>query len=223
VDILEAVELHIEDERTLWVVRHGESTWNVLGLVQGQSDDPVLTRRGRRQSEGLAAHFRAAEDARGRRVGAVIASDLRRARQTAEILAVPTGLPVETDPRLRERSFGTSEGLAAHLLHAGVTGIRGDRVVDVDAHPDGGESLHDVYRRAATFVDQITRQTHGGDVVVVAHGGTVRAIRAYCAAIEVWDMTWDDVPNASAWRVRLPRTDPTHQSHLVRPLQGGVR
>lgn len=187
-----------EEERTLWLVRHAESTWNALGLVQGQADDATLTRQGRFQAEELAARFR------GRSVDAVYASDLRRARETATPLASAVGLPVRTRMELRERCFGICEGQPQSTLGPDITGINGLEVVDEHAHPEYGESLNDVYKRAVMFIEWLTLQDHADDVVAVAHGGTVRAIRAYCAGHSVRDMGWGEVPNGSVWPVKLP-------------------
>src|ERR1700722_4167257 len=94
----------------VWLVRHGESTWNALGLIQGQAKGPELTARGRRQAEQ-------ASDTLGHlHVQAVCASDLERASDTAEITASAHGLIVETTPELRERWFGSSEGHALGSL-----------------------------------------------------------------------------------------------------------
>ena len=82
------------DTRTrpaLWLVRHGESTWNVAGLAQGHNDEAELTERGLRQAAEAAWQFH------GRAVRAIYASDLRRARQTAAAFAAVLGLPVHTD------------------------------------------------------------------------------------------------------------------------------
>jgi probable phosphoglycerate mutase len=192
------VPSQIRGEHDVWLVRHGESTWNELGLVQGQDDTSTLTARGRRQSEELSERFQ--ETA----VVAVFASDLQRARQTATPLATALGLPVRTDPALRERSFGVFQGGPVDALHPGVTGIRGDGVVDGNARPLGGESLDDVQKRVAKFVDWLGSQSHDGDVVVVVHGGSLRAIRNYCAGKRVEEMRWDVVANGSVWPVRLP-------------------
>lgn len=88
----------------LWLVRHGESTWNTAGLCQGHNDEPELTERGLRQAAEAAAQFGY------RPVRAIYASDLRRARQTAAAFSAVLGLPVHTDPRLRERRLGVLEG-----------------------------------------------------------------------------------------------------------------
>src|SRR5580693_9174004 len=84
----------------LWLVRHGESTWNIAGLAQGHNDAAELTERGLRQAAEAAGQFR------GRAVRAIYASDLRRAGQTAAAFGAVLGLPVHTDTRLRERSLG---------------------------------------------------------------------------------------------------------------------
>jgi probable phosphoglycerate mutase len=180
------------------LVRHGESTWNVLGLVQGHHDEPTLTELGRRQSE------QAAEQFKDRPVGALYASDLRRAQQTAEIFRTVLGVPIITDAALRERSFGVNEGHPLNVQLPAVTGIDGDRVLDVDAHPVGGESLDQLYRRAADFIHRLQAAPHAGEVIVISHGGCIRALRAYCAGVTFGDTRWDDVDNASAWPVRLP-------------------
>ena len=105
-------------ERTLWLVRHGESTWNALGLVQGHAGEPVLTDRGSAQ-----AH-RAARQLAGRPIGAVYSSDLRRAVQTAQAIADAFGLHVVQDVRLRERCLGVAEGTRTSTLGRGPVGDR---------------------------------------------------------------------------------------------------
>src|SRR5579862_5811396 len=81
----------------VWLVRHGESTWNTAGLCQGHNDEAELTGRGLRQAADAAAQFGY------RPVRAIYSSDLRRARQTAAAFAAVLGLPVRLDVRLRER------------------------------------------------------------------------------------------------------------------------
>src|SRR6476646_703601 len=89
---------------TLLLVRHGETDWNASGRLQGHTDRP-LNDYGRRQAAELAARLEADE------VGAIYASDLSRAKETAEILGARLGLPVLRDPDLRERNWGSWEGL----------------------------------------------------------------------------------------------------------------
>jgi 2,3-bisphosphoglycerate-dependent phosphoglycerate mutase len=187
-----------DSSRTLWLVRHGESTWNVLGLVQGQMRSPSLTPQGRRQSHDVAASLR------GLDFDTIYASDLDRAQQTADIIARTLGLGVHAHPLLRERSFGGHEGLQSSALDPGVTGIRGQQVVDVHARPERGESLRDLYDRSGAFVEWLDTQPRHGAALVVTHGGTIRALRAYCAGVPVEEMTWGTVDNASVWKIPRP-------------------
>jgi 2,3-bisphosphoglycerate-dependent phosphoglycerate mutase len=180
------------------MVRHGESTWNLLGLIQGHADGPTLTDKGRRQSAQVA------EQLRWDRVSAIYSSDLGRARETAAFVGKALGLPVAVDSALRERSFGSSEGLALGALDTVNSGIRGDQVVDASARPDGGESLDEVYERVGTFLERLGGEGHRGDVIVVSHGGAIRAMRAFCAGIPMSGTQWDVVANGSVSTVRLP-------------------
>src|ERR1700742_2354631 len=110
----------------LWLVRHGESTWNIAGLAQGHNDEAELTERGLRQAADAAAQFGY------RPVRALYASDLRRAQQTAAVFAEVPGLPVRTDARLRERSLGVLEGSAHSNISSLVTGFDDGLVIDPD-------------------------------------------------------------------------------------------
>jgi probable phosphoglycerate mutase len=185
----------------LWLVRHGESTWNIAGLAQGHNDEAELTERGLRQAAEAAAQFGY------RPVRAIYASDLRRAQQTAAAFAAVLGLPVYGDARLRERSLGVLEGTASQAIGSSVTGLADGLVIDPDARPPAGESVRDLYTRAAAFCDNLSgglggRLGEGGDVLVVAHGGTVRVLDAYLHGVPVDQMTWRPVDNATV--VRIP-------------------
>ena len=183
---------------TLWVVRHGESTWNIAGLAQGHNDEAQLTERGQRQATEAAAQFGY------RPVRAIYASDLRRARQTADAFAAVLGLPVQPDKRLRERSLGVLEGTERTAIGPSDTGLADGLVIDPDARPPGGESVRDLYRRAAGFCDDLAASlpVGTGDVLVIAHGGTLRVLDAYLHGIPVDQMTWWPVGNATI--VRIP-------------------
>jgi broad specificity phosphatase PhoE len=182
----------------LWLVRHGESTWNIAGLAQGHNDEAELTERGLRQAADAAAQFGY------RPVRAIYASDLRRAQQTAAAFAAVLGLPVYADTRLRERSLGDLEGTAHKVIGPSATGLADGLVVDPDVRPPGGESVRDLYQRAAEFCHDLAAglREGGGDVLVIAHGGTVRVIDAYLNGVTVDQMAWRPVDNATI--VRIP-------------------
>ncbi len=178
--------------RRLWLVRHGESTWNALGLVQGQVTLPALTAVGIDQSRARARALA------GEQITALYASDLRRARQTAEAIGRSLGLEVRTDARLRERSLGTAEGMPSALLGADRSGIANGRVLDADAAPEGGESIRQLYRRASECAAELLRVSEHGDIALICHGGVVRVLLAWLDGIAPDDMPWVDVANCDA-------------------------
>ena len=184
--------------RALWLVRHGESTWNIAGLAQGHNDEAELTERGLRQAAEAAAQFGY------RPVRAIYASDLRRAQQTAAAFAAVLGLPVHLDARLRERCLGVLEGTAHKTIGQSDLGHGNGRLFDPDVRPAAGESVRDLYQRAATFCDDLAAglRDGSGDVLVIAHGGTVRVLDAYLSGVPVDQMTWRPVDNATI--VRIP-------------------
>ena len=199
----------------LHLVRHGESTWNTLGLAQGHNDRAELTSRGQWQAAEAAMRFG------GHPVRALYASDLRRALQTAASFSGVLRLPVFADSRLRERGLGVLEGTLAVAIDPALTGLADGRVTDPDARPAGGESVRDLYQRAAGFAEELAAahdedENQAGDVVVVAHGGTLRVLEAYLTGVPVEQMAWPPLENARV--LRIPGY--IMQSHLKSP--GGI-
>jgi broad specificity phosphatase PhoE len=157
----------------LLLVRHGETDWNADGRLQGQTDRP-LSDFGRRQARQLADAL--AEE----RLDAIYSSDLARARETAEIVAQRLKLPVSLEPDLRERNWGTWEGLTA---------IERDRVEFV------GESTKAHEERILRALRRISeRHPDGGSVLVVTHGGSMRRVQT--AAL---GMAMPVVENCGRW------------------------
>ena len=141
---------------TLLHVRHGETDWNAEGRLQGHTDRP-LNEHGRRQANELAERL-ADEGA-----DALYASDLARARETAEILGARLGLPVLIDADLREKNWGNWEGLT------------GDERIHVEFE---GESTADHRERVLRAIERIAARHPGKRVVVVTHGGSLRRVQA---------------------------------------------
>ena len=183
----------------LWLVRHGQSTWNALGLAQGQSDQPRLTARGARQARDVTNQLR------GCPISAVYASDLQRAVATAAPLAAALGLTVTRDPRLRERCLGVLEGTASVAVPPALSGVAGNHVIDPDTRPPDGESLRDLYWRVAGFADKLLSPGTAplGEIAVVAHGGTLRVLTAYLRGVPVERMSWEPVANGTIVRLLL--------------------
>ena len=143
----------------LLLVRHGESTWNAAGRVQGQTASPELTDLGRRQAAGAAAQLL------GRGPRRLLTSDLVRARQSANIIGKALGLEPETDPLLRERHYGTWQG--RNIADA----VRVARSLADHHRLPGGESLIDVRRRWRTLLAELRGAP--GPVVLVTHGNLI--------------------------------------------------
>jgi broad specificity phosphatase PhoE len=161
---------------TLILARHGETDWNRDGRWQGHADAP-LNERGREQARALADEL-AAED-----VGAVYSSDLSRARETAEIIAARLGRRVEVDARLREVDVGGWSGLTMAEIEARFP----DEVArwrDEQRHAfDGGESYATMGERVVAAAEEIAARHPGQQVVVVLHGGPIRALLAHAAGV----------------------------------------
>ncbi len=156
---------------TILLARHGETDWNRDRRVQGHSDT-TLNETGRAQARALAAAL-AAEP-----LDAVYSSDLSRARETAEIVAARHELPVSLDPQLRERSFGSWEGLTGAEIDA--------RFGDWSLHD--GETDDHVRERVLAATHRIVARHPGEEVLVVSHGGVLASLwhHASGARLERW-------------------------------------
>ena len=152
----------------LRLVRHGETDWNAQGRIQGHIDIP-LNDRGRAQARELAQALS------GSGAALVITSDLARARETAEIVAAHLGIPLQVSDRLRERRLGALQGMTAADLGASEPGFVARMVNDPGTRPEGAETLEEFRARIAAFLDDLVARPPADDVILVVHGGTVRA------------------------------------------------
>ncbi|SEL79687.1 probable phosphoglycerate mutase [Roseateles sp. YR242] len=158
-------------------IRHGETAWNREGRLQGHLNLP-LNELGERQAERLG------EALADESIQAVYASDLDRAATTARALALPHGLTVTTDVRLRERSFGRFEGkLWTELEAESPEAALRWRQRDPDFEPPGGESLNTFYARCVAAASALASAHPGQTVALVAHGGVLDCL--YRAATRV--------------------------------------
>ena len=158
-------------ETTIFLVRHGETVDNARQIMQGQTQGE-LNQRGREQAEQVARRL-ASEP-----LDAIVASDLHRAIQTAEIIAEPHGLPVVTTPLLRERDWGSFTGRFIPDLRN-------------EVWPDDIESEEALLERARSFLINMTATYPGKRVVAVGHGiinKAVLAVYAQCTMREVQRM-----------------------------------
>jgi len=141
-------------------VRHGVTDWNLERRAQGQTDVP-LNEIGREQAHALAERLKA-EPA----WDVIYSSDLSRALETAETIGRALGLPVVTDVRLREMSFGTMEGTTPEerLLMYGS---------DWETLEFGREKPEEGAARGTAFAEEIVRKHPGQRVLAVSHGALI--------------------------------------------------
>jgi probable phosphoglycerate mutase len=169
---------------TLLLVRHGETDWNAEGKLQGHTDRP-LNEYGRRQAQALAGRL-AAES-----IDAVYASDLSRARETAEIVGEKLGLTVAVDPDLREKNWGNWEGLTS------------DERLHIEYE---GETSEHHRERTLRAVQRIVDRHPGERIVVVTHGGSLRRLQAFVSGFAS-----PVIENCAVWAV-------AHEDGRFRPI-----
>jgi broad specificity phosphatase PhoE len=159
-------------------IRHGPTDWNAAGRFQGHTDIPLST-------VGMAkmAGLRLPPDFSPARI---FVSPLARARQTAQALGLPSGIP---DARLMEQNWGQWEGLTrAQILEQHGDNAFANFGLGASFRPLGGESTRELNARLAAFLKDVAQAAFagsGGDAVAVAHLGVLRA--AYTLATG-WDM-----------------------------------
>ncbi len=173
----------------LLLVQHAETTWNVEARYQGHTDIP-LSARGRHQAAHLG--FRLARES----IDVAFASDLRRAWDTASVIADGRALTVQAEPRLRELSFGAWEGMTyGQILASEPAGLTAWEADPEKVSPPGGETLAELEARVRSFLDRLqrddgeTRRT----VLLVGHRGSLRVL--LCLAL--------GLPPRALWRFRL--------------------
>ena len=162
----------------LLLVRHGETDWNAIGRLQGHTDRP-LSDYGREQARRLADELESEE------FDAVYASDLARARETAEIVGARLHLPVVLEPDLREKDWGNWEGLTS-------TERFGIELI--------GESTEGHQKRMLAALGRIAAAYPDGRVLVVTHGGSMRRVQTEALGFALpvvencgrWSCAWEN-------------------------------
>ncbi len=183
------------DRTTIFLVRHGETAWNLQRRFQGQADIP-LNATGVAQAQALALWLQS----QSHPFTALYSSDLLRCVQTAEPIEKVMGLKATLSPELREIHCGEWEGYTSSAINAQFPGAldRWRRGVDKETIP-GGESVKELVDRASCFYEQTIVNHLGESIIIVAHGGTISALMI---AIEGLDIR-------AAWNDRDRRIDNT--------------
>lgn len=152
-------------ESKWFIMRHGQTEMNAARKVHGQIDSPL-------SPEGVAQVEKAASELAKHHIDLIISSDLGRAKQTAEIVAKATGADVIYNEALRERNYGSAEGMDLDNLsnHFGGRRSYNERYVDEETYQEVEDRVWPVFEEY--------RKTHRAkNVVVVAHSGVMRTLR----------------------------------------------
>ena len=167
----------------LYVVRHGETIWNVEKRVQGISDIP-LTEKGMKDAEELQELISTLN------IDVVISSPLERARETAKIL-IDSKLPVNTDDRIKERDWGMNEGALIDTV---------DRWdcwdVILNTKVQNIECIQDFMDRVSNFIEEIKIKYKDKNVLIVTHSAVSRVIHYLLGTIpEDGNLSKINIPN----------------------------
>lgn len=177
----------------LYLIRHGQTDWNIEGRWQGHADVP-LNKRGREQAAQIARSLANVG------IRAIYSSDLTRAGDTAEALSTTTGLPVLYDKRLREIHQGEWQGLLVSEIQARYGDqFKRRRENPFTVAPPGGETVLQVRERVVSAIEDIVKKHPHERVAVVSHGFALAVIQVYYLERPI-DEVWEMIPNNDEWR-----------------------
>ncbi|MDO8466026.1 MAG: histidine phosphatase family protein, partial [Gallionella sp.] len=182
----------------LWLVRHGQTDWNLAGRWQGQaSHAPGLNDMGRIQALAVRDQLKDVN------FSAIYSSDLLRARQTAELIAEPLGLTVALEPRLREINLGVWEGMLSSEIETQYPQELAERArAPFHTYAPQGESPLEVAERVIATVNDIAGKHANESVLIVAHGVSLAVIICHAQGFPL-DEVYEHVPeNAKPYRVQ---------------------
>ncbi|MDX9999109.1 MAG: histidine phosphatase family protein [Phenylobacterium sp.] len=178
----------------IYLVRHGQTEFNLARRYQGALDSP-LTDHGVRQAERVGRRLRILLE--GESGWELVASPQGRARRTAEIVNAALGLPMSHDPRLREISLGEWDSLAidevVHKLPPGAS------VWERQLHAPGGEPFEAIAARVGEWLAEVDGS--GRRIVAVSHGMAGRVLRGLYGGLSRQAMLELDVPQDAVFRL----------------------
>lgn len=149
----------------IYLVRHGQTAWNLEKKTQGHTDIP-LNEKGRNQAKLLAQVIS------NLKIDKIISSDLLRARETAEIINEKIGKNIIFDERIREINYGILEGVPRDTLTQEIWDIYNTSPEELKA-----ETKTHVFERIKAFFDEL--QDSKDNTLIVTHGGALRMIMYY--------------------------------------------
>lgn len=149
----------------LYVVRHGQTNWNKIGIYQGDTDISL-------NEEGKVQALLIKEKLKGKKIDLCISSPLKRAIETASII-LDNKIPILTSNLIIERDLGIYEGKAVNDR-----GYNGKIYWDyqLNSNANGVEPIQDLFKRVTIFLDKVKKNYDNKDILIISHGATIRAI-----------------------------------------------
>ena len=181
----------------LIVIRHGETDWNRQHRFQGQIDVPL-------NATGLLQAHRLAQRLSDEAFDVVVASDLQRARTTAEAATADRAIDVQVEPLWREQAFGVLEGLDVPTIVKRHPDLWAQWVRH-EAHfalPGGGESVREFHDRIWHALDQLVQRHAGARVAVFTHGGVLDMLWRGAQGLPLDGPRVCDIPNTGINHLR---------------------
>jgi len=163
---------NLEDNSMLYIMRHGKTEWNEMHKLQGRTDIAL-------NNEGIAMARAAREEYRDTNIDLCFSSPLVRAKETAEILLSGRDVPIITDDRLKEMSFGEYEGLEYSFKDANCPiDVIFTKPEEYRESIGGAETFEELYERTWSFLSErvFPEVENGKDVLIVGHGAMNSAI-----------------------------------------------
>lgn len=151
----------------LYVVRHGQTEWNVLKKMQGSADIPL-------NKKGIQQARQTKNNLDNINLDMIFCSPLIRAKQTAEIINEERNLKIVFDDKLRERNYGEFEGTSKSSFNYNDFWAYGKNL-----KYDKAENVQDFFKRIYDFLDSIKEKYYGKNILIVCHAGVVKAIECY--------------------------------------------
>lgn len=157
--------------KSIYFIRHGQTEYNKLGIVQGSGIDSELNDTGRAQAQAFYDHYK------NEKFDLVVASALQRTHQTVAPFIENQNLPFEKTPLINEINWGVHEGLKYEPSMKEVYSnmIQEWNIGNFDASLEGGESARSLAARLQQFLDEIV-QREEEKILVCTHGRTLRCM-----------------------------------------------
>jgi len=162
----------------VFLVRHGETDWNLAGKIQGHQDS-TLTATGIAQAQALAEHLQ------HQVFSAFYSSDLKRAQQTAYYIAQKNKHPIILNACLRERNLGIFQGLTKQAIRERFPQAFQAYQTQPEFTIPQGESLQSFHQRCVTCLEQIAAHHLGQSILIVSHGGVLTTLLKHTLGISL--------------------------------------